>query len=95
MIYRSEPLKRLLNALRKHCSLSRGRQARVAFSLNASPSTISDWFHGRKNPTGEQVLSIVYLLGTSVIKTRRKRRRRKGPPKNVTPPMPAITSDKN
>jgi transcriptional regulator with XRE-family HTH domain len=52
----------LLDALARHCKQYRGAQRKVAEYCQCSPSTVSDWLHGRVKPTGEQVLAILDLL---------------------------------
>jgi transcriptional regulator with XRE-family HTH domain len=53
---------RILNQLRKWCQEKRGRQREVADIIGTTPSTVSDWFHDRKEPTSEQILKVLSFL---------------------------------
>jgi transcriptional regulator with XRE-family HTH domain len=51
------------------CKEQHGRQLEVAGIIGTTPSTVSDWFHGRKQPTSEQILLVLKFLK----RTRKKR----------------------
>jgi hypothetical protein len=62
--------KAVLLELERWCDEQRGRRAHVARLCECTASTVSDWFSEppRKQPTAEQILIVLELLG------RRKRR---------------------
>jgi helix-turn-helix protein len=55
---------------RQWCDEKHGRQSEVASYIGVRPSTVNDWFTGRKNAMGEQALAIQEFL-------RRQRRSQK------------------
>ena len=60
----SQRTTQLLKTLKAWCEKKYGRQSEVAKILGVRPSTVSDWFAGRKQLTGDQVLAIQDLLRT-------------------------------
>lgn len=48
--------------LRVFCEAERGRQTKVANALGVTPSTVAQWFMGRRRFTGEQALAVEELL---------------------------------
>lgn len=58
----AELTKPLIDELRGWCKQKRGRQREVSQALGVSDSTVSDWFHDRKNLTGEQALAVQAFL---------------------------------
>ena len=90
MVYQSERLKRLLAALRTECSRRRGRQQMVAFYCQTTPSTVSDWLHARKNPTGEQVLCLLDFLGKYYLSPQQQKPKER----NVTPAEASISNER-
>ena len=67
-------MQKLLAELRQWCDQQHGRQTEVARYLGVRPSTVNDWFTGRKQAMGEQALAIQEFL-----KAQRRRRRPPGP----------------
>jgi len=52
----------LLRYLEEFCKRGRGQQKKAAIYCHCSASTVCDWLHGRKKPTGEQALALHDLL---------------------------------
>ena len=55
-------VRKLLDELQQWCAQEWGRQSEVARMLGVFPQAVSDWFLGKKQPTGEQVLAIQEFL---------------------------------
>jgi DNA-binding transcriptional regulator YdaS (Cro superfamily) len=66
-------MERLLDSLKAWCSQKYGRQTEVAEILGVTPQSVNDWFGGRKQLTGEQVLAVQQFLGRQqLLKTQGK-----------------------
>jgi len=52
----TERTRELLEALKAWCDQKYGRRAEAARSIGTTRQTVSDWFAGRKQLTGEQAL---------------------------------------
>jgi hypothetical protein len=65
----SERTRELLEALKAWCDLEYGRRAEAARAIGTTRQTVSDWFAGRKQLTGEQALAAQAFLA----KQRRRR----------------------
>ena len=64
----TEETDKILSKLRAWCKEKHGRQLEVAKTIGTTPSTVSDWFHDRKEPTAEQILRVLNFLKTKRIR---------------------------
>jgi transcriptional regulator with XRE-family HTH domain len=55
---------KLLADVKRWCKANRVTQTDLAKELGVSTSLITEWFHGRKFPVGEQTLHLLELLRT-------------------------------
>ena len=60
--FQNQRTEQLLRHLEEFCKRGRGQQNLAAIYCQCSPSTVCDWLHGRKQPTGEQALALRDLL---------------------------------
>jgi hypothetical protein len=58
----SKEIEKLLKELRAWCDDGRGRRVEVARILGTHPQTITNWFNGNQEPTGEQALVVLKFL---------------------------------
>jgi len=52
----------LISRLKTWCDKKRGRRLELSKKLGVSAQTVTNWFKGRQEPTGEQVLRILEFL---------------------------------
>jgi DNA-binding transcriptional regulator YiaG len=65
---------KLLTELKTWCHTNRVKQVELAKMLGVTPQGVTEWFKGRNQPTGEQVLAMLEILkkksrGTSTRST--------------------------
>ena len=53
---------RLLDQLKDWCDREYGRRAEIARVLGLKNQAITDWLHGRRQPTAEQILEVQEFL---------------------------------
>jgi transcriptional regulator with XRE-family HTH domain len=67
----------LISRLKDWCDKERGRKSEIARQFEISPQALTNWFAGRQQPTGDQILKVLGFLE----KEKGKRSKRKEPVK--------------
>jgi len=57
-----ERTSKLLSELKTWCDTNRVKQVELARMLGVTPQGVTEWFKGRNQPTGEQVLAMLEIL---------------------------------
>jgi hypothetical protein len=65
---------KIISQLKAYCDLERGRRTKLARALGLQRQVLSHWFADRKQPTGEQILTIQEFLRNLESEDRIQRR---------------------